>query len=117
MKNRNIGYKAKQLRMSKDKQLLLQFVVTTIEKSTGLSYEQLKERFSQEALYRLGLYYFPTTNKTICEALNIPVEAGTRRKRSLEKKGLLKKSQVQMLCPFTKHFAFYLSTDPKNTIL
>ena len=117
MKKTNTFYNAKRLRMSKDKQLLLQIIIKTIEKSTDLSFQQLKERYSQESLYRLGLYYFPTTNKAICEALNIPVEAGTRRKRSLEKRGLLKKSNVQMMCPFTKHFAFHLTTDPKNNIL
>ena len=100
------------IRRNKDRQNLIDFIVRTIEKKTGLTLRELKRTHTQKELYRIGLYYFSTTNKTICEALKIPVEAGTRRKRDLEKEGRLMASRKKRICPFTKHPAKFLTTNP-----
>lgn len=93
---------------------ILDFVLRTIEKNEGLTLSELKRTKTQKELYRIGLLHVTTTNKTICEALNIPVEAGTRRKRDLEKEGRLIASTKKRLCPFTKHRASFLTTNPKQ---
>ena len=99
---------------NKDKQILVNFIVKTVEKETGLSLNELKRTKTQKQLYRIGLRYFTTTNKTICEALGIPIEAGTRRKRDLEKEGILKASLKRRKCPYTGHQAHFLTTNPHN---
>lgn len=99
---------------AKGKQILINYIVRTIEKNRGLTLSELKRTKTQKELYRIGLFYFTTTNKTICEALNIPIEAGTRRKRDLEKEGRLRASIKKGFCPLTKHPAKFLSTNPKN---
>lgn len=93
---------------------ILDFIVRTIEKNEGLTLSELKRTKTQKELYRIGLFHFTTTNKTICEALKIPVEAGTRRKRDLENEGRLFASIKKDLCPFTKHRASFLTTNPKH---
>lgn len=92
----------------------LDFIVRTIEKKQGLTLSELKRTRTQKELYRIGLFHITTTNKTICEALNIPVEAGTRRKRDLENEGRLIASTKKGICPFTKHRASFLTTNPKQ---
>lgn len=93
---------------------ILDFVLRTIEKNEGLTLSELKRTKTQKQLYRIGLFHVITTNKTICEALKIPVEAGTRRKRDLEKEGRLITSTKKGICPFTKHRASFLTTNPKQ---
>ena len=96
---------------NEDRKKVVQYIIKTIEKKTGFSISQLKNTRSQIELYKLGLKYVTTTNKAICEALNIPVEAGTRRKRKLEEEGLLITSSKRKICPYTKHNAFFLTTN------
>ena len=98
----------------KDKTILINHIVKTVEQKTGLSLLELKRIKTQKQLYKIGLFYFTTTNKTICEALIIPVEAGTRRKRDLQKERRLIASLKKGICPFTGHRAKFLSTNPNN---
>ena len=98
-------------KQGKDKQLLVNYIRKTIEKKTGLTYGQLLKYRTQSERYRIGLRYFTTTNKAICEALNIPVEAGTRRKRKLEKAGLLVSTPKKEICPYTGAKAHYYTTN------
>ena len=98
-------------RQGKYKQNLIAYTVRTIEKKTGLTLHELKRKYTQKELYRIGLYYITTTNKVICEALKIPVEAGTRRKRDLEKEGRLWVSTRKRICPYTNHPARFLTTN------
>lgn len=93
---------------------LTDFIVQTIEKRTGSTLQELKRTHKEKELYRIGLYHVTTTNKTICEALKIPVEAGTRRKRDLEKEGRLVASRKKGICPFTKYSARFLTTNPNQ---
>ncbi|WP_417237623.1 hypothetical protein [Bizionia sp.] len=115
MRNKSHSHKKSNTnRQAQDTQLFLNSVIKTIEKKTGFTFQELKERHTQKELYRIGLYYVTTTNKTICEALNIPVEAGTRRKRDLEKEARLICSKKKHVCPVTKYKARFLSTNPKH---
>lgn len=101
-------------RQSKDKYLTLQFIVKQVEKGTGLSFTELKKQYSEEYLFNLALQHVTTTKKALCTALNIPVEAGCRYKRTLEKEGNLVQSIDEVYCPFTKHPAHLISTNPKE---
>ena len=98
-------------RANKDRQILINWMRRQIENTTGYSVDQLKYGRTELKLYRFGLFLFTTTNKAICEALGIPVEAGTRYKRTLEKQGHLMASRKKQICPYTREPAHYLSTD------
>lgn len=98
---------------NKDKQLLVTSIRLTLEKALNKSFSQLRKENAEDNLYYLGLHYVTTTNKAICQALEIPVEAGTRYKRKLEKAGLLVNSNEEYICPYTLHKSHLLSTNPK----
>lgn len=97
-----------------DKNLVLQFIIKEVENGTGLDFSELKKQYSEEQLFSLALKYVTTTKKALCTALNIPVEAGCRYKRTLEKEGNLVQSIDEVMCPFTKHPAHLISTNPKE---
>ena len=103
-----------QFKQSKDKHLILKFIIKEIEKGTGSTISELKKQYAEDKLFQIGLYYVTTTKKAICSALNIPVEAGCRYKRTLEKQGKLVQSIDEIYCPFTKHLAREISTNPKE---
>jgi hypothetical protein len=98
----------------KDKRLMLKYIIKQVEKGTGLSISDLKEQYSEEYLFAISLKHFTTTKKALCTALNIPIEAGCRYKRTLEKNGTLVQSVDEVICPFTKHPAHLISTSPKE---
>lgn len=95
---------------NKDRQILINWMRKEIKETTGYTVGELKKGRNEIKLYRFGLFLFTTTNKAICEALDIPTEAGTRYKRKLEKAGKLKASTKKRICPYTKHPAKFLST-------
>jgi len=95
-----------------NKQLILEFIISEVERGTGLTLIELKKKYSEDKLFYLGLKYVTTTKKAYCEALKIPVEAGCRYKRALEKNKLLVQSIDEVLCPYTKHLAHQISTNP-----
>lgn len=97
-----------------DNEITLQFIISKIESGTGLRLSQLKDRYSEDKLFFIGLRHVTTTKKALCEALNIPVEAACRCKRKLEKDGQLVQSAVKVVCPYTKHFAHLISTNPSE---
>ena len=101
-------------RQPQDKQLVLQFIIKQVEKGTGFTVSELKNKYSEENLFTISLKHVTTTKKALCTALNIPIEAGCRYKRSLEKDGLLVQSIDEVICPFTKHSAHLISTNPKE---
>jgi len=101
-------------RQGKDTKLILQFIVSQVEKGTGFSISELKRKYSEEQLFNVALKHVTTTKKALCTALHIPVEAGCRYKRTLEKQGLLMQSIDEVICPFTKHPAHLISTNPKE---
>ena len=98
----------------KDKNLNLKFIIIQVEKGTGLSLYALKRNYSEDKLFAIALKHVTTTKKALCTALNIPIEAGCRYKRTLEKDGNLVQSIDEVICPFTKHPAHLISTNPKE---
>ena len=98
----------------KDKYLSLQFIVKQIERGTGLSLLELKKQYSEEHLFAVALMHVTTTKKALCTAIDIPIEAGCRYKRTLEKQGNLVQSIDLVICQFTKHPAHLISTNPKD---
>lgn len=101
-------------KQSKDKQLTIKYIISQVEKGAGLSYKELKIGYSEEKLFSKALEHVTTTKKALCTALSIPVEAGCRYKRELEKNGLLVQSIDEVICPFTKFPAHLISTNPKE---
>lgn len=101
-------------RQVQDKQLVLKNYVKTVEKQTGFSLVELKKHYSEEQLFYIALKYITTTKKALCMAFNIPVEAGCRYKRNFEKEGVLVQSIDEVFCPYTKHPAHLLSTNPNE---
>ncbi len=96
----------------KDKVNLLQFIRKQIVKGTGKPLETLLLEYSEIKRYQLALQHITTTNKAVCCAMFIPVEAGTRYKAHLEKNGYLVSSIDQFNCPVTGDKAHLLSTNP-----
>lgn len=94
-----------------DKDLVLNYIRSTVEKGTGLTYENLKTEYSEEQLFYISLKHVTTTKKALCTAMGIPVEAGCRYKRTYEKEGLLVQSTDEVPCPYTNHFARLLTTN------
>ena len=68
--------------------------------------------YPENKRYYFGLKYITTSNKTICEALNITPEAGTRYKAKLEENQNLVTSIDKFQCPYTKEYVQFLSTNP-----
>jgi len=101
-------------RQNKDKLLILNYIRIQIEKGIGLTISQFRNENSEEHLYYTALKFVTTTNRTICEALNIAISDGTRHKRELEKSNLLVQSIDEFYCPFTEHKAHLLSTNPNE---
>lgn len=101
-------------RQSKDKTLVLNFIRTKVEKGTGLTFLELKRQYKEEQLFYISLKHITTTKKALCSAMQIPVEAGCRYKRTLEKCGLLVQSVDEVICPYTKHMAYLITTNPNK---
>jgi hypothetical protein len=91
--------------------LITNYIVRQVEKGTGLSLSALKRKYPEDRLFQVALKHVTTTKKALCSALGIPVEAGCRYKRTLEKSGLLVQSITEIICPFTKHPAHLISTN------
>ena len=62
--------------------------------------------------YYFGLQYITTSNNAICQALQIPVEAGTRYKVVLESNNYLATSVDKFQCDYTGRNVHFLSTNP-----
>jgi len=98
----------------KDKELVIQSIINQVEKGTGLTLLELKQQYKEEYLFYIGLKHVTTTKKVFCKALDIPVEAGCRYKRKLEKNGHLVQSINKVVCPYTKDYAHKISTNPNE---
>lgn len=94
--------------------LALESIIKQVEKGTGLTLSELKKQYSEESLFAISLKHVTTTKKALCSALNIPVEAGCRYKRTLEKNNILVQSSDEVVCPLTKHMAHLISTNPNE---
>ncbi|MDG1276089.1 MAG: hypothetical protein P8O16_02330 [Algoriphagus sp.] len=103
-----------QERQVQGKKFTIALIVNSIEKGTGIRLPELKKTYSEDTLFQISLHHVTTTKKALCTALNIPVEAGCRYKRSLEKEGKLVQSIDEFICPITKHPAHLISTNPNE---
>jgi hypothetical protein len=112
MRNSNHPPKSLFLAGCKDRQLTVKSIIQHVEKCSGLKLQQLKERYPEDKLFFVGLQYVTTTKKAFCMAMDIPVEAGCRYKRSLEDAGLLVESDDEFVCPYTGWMAKLISTNP-----
>lgn len=101
-------------RQMQDKVLILKSIVKKVEKGTKLSHLELKNKYSEEHLFAITLKYVTTTKKALCTAFDIPIEAGCRYKRTLEKHGNLVQSIDEVICPFTRYPAHLISTSPNE---
>jgi hypothetical protein len=101
-------------RQIKDKDLILKTIVEKVESGVGLNLIELKIQFNEEQLFAISLKYVTTTKKALCTAMKIPVEAGCRYKRKLEKNGSLVQSVDAVFCPFTRHKAHLISTNQEE---
>ena len=90
---------------------VLNSIISKVENGTGKTLRELKKMYSEDYLFQIGLQYVTTTKKAYCEAMQIPVEAGCRYKRTLEKGGLLVQSVDEVFCPYTNHLAHLISTN------
>jgi len=100
--------------MKTDREQVLFLIRDLVETRTGESLNQFTRNHSELQRYYIGLIHVTTTNKAICEALLIPVEAGTRYKDKLEKSSSLVASTDEFQCPYTGEMAHLLSTNPKE---
>lgn len=110
----NSPYISLHKRQYKDRAFILQFIRNQVENGTGKNFVDLKTEYTEDKLFYISLKYVTTTKKALCEAMGIPVEAGCRYKRSLEKNGQLVQSVDEFVCPLTMHKAHHLSTNPKE---
>lgn len=100
--------------LNKDKLFTLKIARDYLETVANTSIEKIRNEYSELKAYELVLRYFTTSNKIVCEVMQIPVEAGTRYKANLEKKGLLIASKDTYRCPFTGEMVSFLSTNPNE---
>lgn len=109
--SRDFIYRSKN-RHGKLNESYLQYLIKQVEKGTGLSIYELKKRYTQAKLFRVCLYHVTTTKKAISTAFDLPIENMCRIKRELEKEGILMQSIKDEVCPYTRHHARLLSTNP-----
>lgn len=86
--------------------LILKYIRTEIVKKSSKSIEAIL-KIPEIQRYHLGLFHITTSNKAICEALNIPIEA----KAELEKNQNLVTSVDDFQYPYTKEYVKFLSTN------
>ena len=82
-----------------------------IIKKSNLHFEVIL-RLIELNRYCLGLQHITTSNNAICQALKIPVEAGTRYKVELERNNYLVASVDKFQCDYTGEYVQFLSTNP-----
>lgn len=90
---------------------LLKFIRKEIVKQSKTGFKTILS-FPEIKRYHLGLKHITTSNKAICEALNITPESGTRYKAKLEENQNLVSSIDKFQCPYTREYVHFLSTNP-----
>jgi len=97
----------------KDREFIAEFIRKEIENRLGISFNDFLIEYSEIGRYYWALHFVSTTNKAVCEAISVPVENGTRYKKTLEENGKLVTSIDEFTCPYTGHLAHLISTNPK----
>ena len=104
--NRKVHYK--------DREFTAEYIRKEIEKGLDISFINFLSEYPEIYRYYWALHFVSTTNKAACEAASIPVENGTRYKKTWEGKGKLTASIDEFTCPYTGHSARFLSINPKD---
>lgn len=97
------------------RKIILHYIRQAIEKGSGMSIEEMRKQYSEDRFFYEALKHLSTTKKALCEAIRMPVENACRYKRYYERAGLLWEV-TQTYCPFTRHLAWTITTDPKRTL-
>ena len=100
-------------RQYKDTKILIKEIRKAVEKETGLTFSELKKKYSEQALFYKVLRCVTTTKKVVCKAFDINIDNACRYKRTLEKQGLLVQSFERIICPYSNFKAYRLSTNEK----
>jgi hypothetical protein len=99
--------------LTKDRQKVIDYIRNTVQKSTGKPFFEILTEYPEMKRYYLALHCITTTNKAVCEAMLIPVEAGTRYKKYLQDAGLLVEAAEKSTCPYTGESGVqFYSTNP-----
>ena len=101
-------------RQDKGRELIVNYIVSRVEKGTGLSIIALKEKYSEESLFCESLKHVTTTKKALCKALNINIDNACRYKRNFEALGSLVQSVDRGYCPYTGFLAHSISMNPEE---
>ena len=94
-----------------DKQMHLNWVVRKVEIGTGLTKQQLKNIYSEKALFYEALKHVSTTSRSLCVAFNLSRPNCCRHKKDLESRGLLIQSVDKYVCRNSYDLAHLLSTN------
>jgi hypothetical protein len=97
-----------------NKNIVLLDIRHQVLKGEALTFEEFKEKYSEEEQFYKGLYHVTTTKKAICKALKIGIDNACRYKRKLEIKGKLVESSESFYCIITDCKAKKLSTNPNR---
>lgn len=91
---------------------LINLIRYKLTEKTRLPFSELKRKYSEKELYKIGLNYFITSNGTICKALNISQDSGALTREELIKDGLLKVTPTKHLCHYYNKLTFFYTTNP-----
>lgn len=100
-------------RQYKDTKILIKEIRKAVEKETGLTFSELKKKYSEQTLFYKVLRCVNTTKKVVCKAFDINIDNACWYKRDYEKIGLLVQSVDEVKCPYSVCMAHLLSTNEK----
>lgn len=100
--------------IEKRKERVSKSILVEIEKSMGMTIQEIKSKFSEERLFLESLKHITTTKKALCAALLLNVENCCRYKRTAEKEGRLVQSVDEVICPYTGFSSHLISTNPSK---
>jgi len=100
-------------RQYKDTKILIKEIRKAVEKETGLTFSELKNKYSEQALFYKVLRCVTTTSRTVCEAFDIHQPNACRYKDKFEEQGLLVQSVDEVKCPYSNCKSHLLSTNEK----
>lgn len=100
-------------RQYKDTKILIKEIRKAVENETGLTFSELKKKYSEQTLFYKVLRCVTTTKKAVCKSFDINIDNACWYKRDYEKIGLLVQSVDEVKCPYSGCMAHLLSTNEK----
>lgn len=98
------------MRNSKKQAEYIEFLKVSVLKFYQCSFNEFK-KLPEYMIFYKALKVQPATKKAICTAFNLNIEAMCRCKRKLEKNGTLKQSSKKVICQYTEHYAYLITTN------